>query len=268
MEMTVSDPPPRLAGRVAALWTFQGLTSGRYAGLPKPCAELIVSLSGQHRWYPTAHSAALHFDHGWLTPVQAVPRFAETIGMLDLVGARLRPDFCVQMFGTASLGEPGFPIPLDALIGPEATLLRERLLDCGTPRDRMGVLADWIASRVPEDASSWLPSDTHLSRTQWRVDALADLMGLSPRGLYKRFTTQLGFGPKFWLQLGRFDAVLRAAPRSGSLAELAVEMGYADQSHMAAEFQRFAGSGLGAYGRRRARDVTPMAAPHFLPPAG
>ena len=265
MEMTIYPPAARLQGQVAALWTLRGQTSGRYTGLPKPYAELIFSLSGQHRWYAAPDTHALNFDHGWLTPVQAGPRFAETSGMLDLVGARLRPDACVKMFGAASICEPATPIPLEALLGSEAQLLRERLYHSRVPGERVRILADWIGRRLSSSAPARLPDEVWLNRMQWRVDALADAMGLSPRGLHKRFVTQFGIGPKLWLQLGRFDAVLRAAPRSRSLADLAAEMGYADQAHMAVEFQRFAGSAPGAYGRRRERAAIPGNAPHFLP---
>lgn len=50
MEMQVQAPPSALAGQVAAIWTLQGRVAGWYAGLPKPYAELILSLSGRHVW--------------------------------------------------------------------------------------------------------------------------------------------------------------------------------------------------------------------------
>jgi hypothetical protein len=101
MEMQILPPPARLRGQVRALWVLRGRPVGRYQGLPKPYAELIVSLAGSHCWYSEPGAAGVRFEEGWLTPLQAAPRYAETAGELHLVGARLEPAACAQLFGVA-----------------------------------------------------------------------------------------------------------------------------------------------------------------------
>jgi AraC-like DNA-binding protein len=265
MDMMVLPAPPQLKGRVAALWALRGRPPGRYAGLPKPFAELVVSLSGVHHWQPSKEASPITFVDGWLTPVQSGPRYAATSGELHLIGARIDPLASARLFGLPAGAEVAAPVPLEALLGHEAGRFRDRLLEAPSDGARLGLLAAWLADRLADRSPAWLPPADTQRRLGWRVDALADALDLSPRGLRKRFAEQIGIGPKLWLQLGRFDALLRHQPARGSLADLAAEFGYVDQAHMSAEFARFAGVPPGRYGLARRIRAAPPAAPHFLP---
>jgi AraC-like DNA-binding protein len=265
--MTVRPAPAHLQGSVAALWELQGELSGRSTGLPKPFAELVISLSGFHLWRSRQEAAPISFSDGWLTPVQAAPRFAETVGRLHLVGVRLHPAAAAHLFGPAKADGPAYPIPLYALLGSEESRLRLALLHAEDTDERFRVLASWLSARLDGAAQTWLPSVHDLGRLRWRVDELARELGLSGRGLHKRFVQELGVGPKLWLQLGRFDAVLRCRPVPGSLADLAAAFGYADQAHLTTDFRRFAGLTPGAYIHARTKVAAPCGAPHLVPAA-
>ncbi len=262
MKMLVTPAPGHLRSAVTEFWALRGRPNGRYAGLPKPWVELVVSLSGLHRWQAGPTEPAMIYRGGWVTPLQDGPRYAETCGELHLIGARLSPDAAVALFGQKLPGGP--PIPLDALIGSEAETLYDVLHGAANDGERLASLARWLSDRLGDEAS-WLPHTHQISRGGWRTDALADLLGLSPRGLRKRFHNRLGVGPKFWLQLSRFDALLKASLSSGSLADTAVALGYSDQAHMTTEFSRFAGTPPGHYLRLRTESAAPEGAPHFVP---
>lgn len=263
--MTARPAPKHLQGSVAALWELRGDVRGQYAGLPKPYAEFVISLSGWHVWRSAENASPLTYLDGWLTPVQAAPRFAQTFGRLHLIGARLHPASAARLAGPADASGPAFPIPLDALLGTAGRQLRQWLLDAKNKESRFQVLASWLQTQLGCDGPAWLPDVHDLGRLGWRVDGLAEQLGLSTRGLHKRFVQQLGIGPKLWLQLGRFDAALRCRPASRPLADLAVDLGYSDQAHMTAEFRRFAGVSPGTYIRSRMRAAAPDDAPHLVP---
>ncbi|MEL6360482.1 MAG: helix-turn-helix domain-containing protein, partial [Pseudomonadota bacterium] len=112
-----------------------------------------------------------------------------------------------------------------------------------------------------------LPSVSELRILGWKTDALADYYGLTPRGLRKRFNTEIGLGPKFWLQLNRFDSVIRDELNTIGLAAAAAAHGYADQAHMSSDFRRFAGRPPRNYLVNRRDQDAPDEAPHFIPAA-
>ncbi|MEL7024523.1 MAG: helix-turn-helix domain-containing protein [Pseudomonadota bacterium] len=263
MEMTVVDAPRSIAGRVAALWSLRGNPQGEYSGLPKPFVELVVSLQGHHFWHTGEQGSSLEFEYGWLMPIQNGPRFATTIGSLHLIGARMPVDTACALFGPGIHDHGSLPVPLDCLIGHEAALLREQLIEQQYTLAQLRVLASWLSGRLSDPVSRVLPAA--IAPIGWRADRLAGAMGLSMRGLRRHFRQRFGIGPKFWLQLNRFDRVLSANMRRDSLAALAADFGFSDQSHLTTEFRRFAGRPPSEYLKTRASHAAPDAAPHFVP---
>jgi methylphosphotriester-DNA--protein-cysteine methyltransferase len=72
---------------------------------------------------------------------------------------------------------------------------------------------------------------------------VADALGIGERRLQQLFHAEVGLSPRSWSRLARLHACLRAlrqhaAPR---WAELAVDAGFYDQSHLANEFQALCG---------------------------
>jgi AraC-like DNA-binding protein len=80
------------------------------------------------------------------------------------------------------------------------------------------------------------------SRGNVSVQALVDGAGWSHRHFTEQFRRQVGVAPKTAARLLRFQyAVELLAARTGSLAEVAAAVGYADQAHFTREFAALAG---------------------------
>jgi AraC-like DNA-binding protein len=120
----------------------------------------------------------------------------------------------------------------------ESTLLA-RLGSEGVTRSAVDVaaLTGWVLRR----------------RGRVTVQQLVDGAGTSRQHLARLFREQAGVTPKLYSRLARFHAGLRYAGRGGrgDWAQVALEMGYADQSHMIAEFRRFSSLTPGALAGRR-----------------
>lgn len=73
----------------------------------------------------------------------------------------------------------------------------------------------------------------------FRVEQLADLTGLSVRELQRLFAAHVGVTPKFALRRHRLQEIALRLERGevANLAELAFELGYADQAHLARDFK-------------------------------
>ena len=79
-------------------------------------------------------------------------------------------------------------------------------------------------------------------RGRTTVDGMARAAGVSRQHLTREFHDRLGITPKLYCRLARFQSGLAyAGCRRVDWAQAAAEMGYADQSHMIAEFRRFGG---------------------------
>lgn len=81
-----------------------------------------------------------------------------------------------------------------------------------------------------------------------RVAHLAAAFGLTERTLQRLVVQRVGMTPKWLLQRRRLhDAVERLKAGTLSLAEIANELGYADQAHFTQDFRTFTGMTPGLY---------------------
>jgi AraC-like DNA-binding protein len=73
------------------------------------------------------------------------------------------------------------------------------------------------------------------------VGTLANLAGVSRQHLARLFRERVGVSPKLYCRLARFQSALYYATVGNNVdwAQAALETGYADQSHMIAEFREF-----------------------------
>ena len=79
------------------------------------------------------------------------------------------------------------------------------------------------------------------SRGQISIEDLARMAGVSRHHLTRTFRESVGIAPKLYGRLTRFRAALTAPAKSGEWAQVAVDAGYVDQSHMISEFREFSG---------------------------
>lgn len=100
-------------------------------------------------------------------------------------------------------------------------------------RDRFAARDAWIHTAV-----SWLAN-----RPGGKIKQLAGVLGVSERQLNRRFTAGVGYGPKLFQRILRFQRLLDLAgrPEAPGLAFLAMDAGYADQAHMNRECRELAG---------------------------
>jgi transcriptional regulator GlxA family with amidase domain len=133
----------------------------------------------------------------------------------------------------------------DAADAQHAVTIIEAFLRSRRPPD------DPSASQI-EAIVSWMitaPAGT-------RVTDVARHHGLTTRALQRLFRHHLGVGPKWVLQRYRLhEAAERiAAGRHGEWAEVALELGYADQAHFIRDFSAVVGIPPQTYALRSAAD--------------
>jgi AraC-like DNA-binding protein len=122
----------------------------------------------------------------------------------------------------------------------------ERLAEARDWSARFRVVVDFLQLRLgrspsPSALVSWAASRIDASCGAERIDELARQSGYSRKHLHARFLREVGLSPKRYAEVVRFDGLrqrLLANPTTG-LADLAAELGYADQAHMTRDARRF-----------------------------
>ncbi|MFE9421552.1 DUF6597 domain-containing transcriptional factor [Kitasatospora sp. NPDC006697] len=143
-------------------------------------------------------------------------------------------------------------VPAAELLGPEADRLNQLVL-ADDPGAKAAV-DDFLLSRLPgpdplaEQAAALVERITGTTDLH-RVDQLAELSGLSVRGLQRLFAEYVGAGPKWVLRRARLHEAAERAHRGTDVdwAALAAELGYADQAHFTRDFTTAVGTSPARY---------------------
>ncbi len=159
----------------------------------------------------------------------------------------------VALFGQVSdLND--MAIPIDAVLGRWGARLVEQVGNAATWEERFALLDDVFAARQCLDGNragdaispevSWLRRQLVATGGQARVEPLMDETGWSRRVVTERFRTQLGVSPKAYARILRFKravALLDGVGNGRTLADVATECGYYDQSHFTRDCVALAG---------------------------
>lgn len=148
-------------------------------------------------------------------------------------------------------------VPLEDLWGARAKELIESLLAAVEHRGDVGALVERaLLDRIrvqpfePASAVQARAGVRLLDGGNRSIDDVARQLGISGRHLRRIFHTTVGFGPKTYARITRFQRALalgRAQP--GRWSEVAHRAGYFDQAHLAADFRELALVSPGALGR-------------------
>jgi AraC-like DNA-binding protein len=155
-----------------------------------------------------------------------------------LVGARLRPGTAGAVFGmpVSELCDLS-PDAVDVLGRDVCAALLDALAAGSDPHALLVRAIQLRGSREPDPLVR--AAVVALGRPRARVGPVAGELGVSARQLQRRVTDAVGYGPKTLVRVLRFRRLQALAP--APLVELALDAGYADQSHMTAEVTRLAG---------------------------
>ncbi len=246
-----------LPGAVVSACAYEssGIPAGDHRGLPSPWITFIVSIDGPVRVSGTVDDGdrfdpdlATSYDVivAGLHPVAArVEQPSEQRG----VQLALHPLAAPALLGCRSAELLGPGDHGHEVLGRAATELHDRVSSRDDAEGRLDAVQDWVRSRVddarrtsvrPELLAAWRVVQAAEGRC--RVEDLARAVALSPRQLRTLMVAETGLSPKQLCRQFRFDNVIaHLAAGSQTLAEIAAEVGYADQAHLTREFRQMAG---------------------------
>jgi AraC-like DNA-binding protein len=230
-------PAPRLAGQVSSVWIQHVAADGvpyEHRTVPNGATELswelgsdLVTVSGPQRQPIVGH----------LAPGSTV------------VGIRFRPGVAPSILGPPASELVDQHVEVDRLWGRPALTLAERLAEAESPEGASRLLEDEVFRRITDASEPDPVVAAAIGRLQpWRPDDIGSWAAglfLSPRQLRRRFTAALGFGPKMFQRILRFQGFLALSQgrhgRDSGLARLARQAGYSDQSHLTRESSELTG---------------------------
>ncbi len=244
-----SVPAPGVDAVIESAWTGQVGRGRSLRVFPDGCADLVWD--GRGLTVVTTACGVLRHD---------LPSSLWTVGL------RLRCGTGGALLGLPMSELPSGATALSTVWGSSARRAEEALAPCTTPAEARRVLESLVAERLRQgvelDRLSIAAARALRSPSAGTAQVAADL-GVSERGLRRHVRHEVGVGPKELQRVLRFHRFLTrvesVARERASLADVAAELGYADQSHLGRDCRRLAGATPGelvrSWARRPGRNV-------------
>ncbi len=243
------DPIPRLRPFVTSVWGVASDRSPRHARervLPSGTMHLVVRIGGAPLVVFDDASGAGARRVG--TAVVGGPRSAHYVrdvsGPTRSVGIELGPGAAKLVFAGAATELAEAHTSLDDLWGADAERLRDRIAEARSLEGAMDVLESAMTERLPRVRGVHPAIARALDTMAASADRIGPAViesGLSHRAFIDRFRREVGLPPKQFARARRLARATEALAAHGSLADVALRAGYADQSHMTREFAEMAG---------------------------
>ena len=172
-----------------------------------------------------------------------------------IAGVRFRPGAAAAALNVAASELRNLEVELAAAVGSEAARQFDSVEDAPAPAARLEILErvlhTYLMRRPPPDPVAAALVTAIDARLAGPVRGLAGAAGISERQARRRFRHAVGYGLKSFQRIARLRR-LRAwalSPGLGSrpLAQIAFDLGYADQAHLTREIGALTGMSPAAF---------------------
>ncbi|QGW82822.1 helix-turn-helix domain-containing protein [Variovorax paradoxus] len=193
-------------------------------------------------------------------PVEAIgasaaPALVRLRGRVEGLSVTLRPGASAALLGMPAGEIAGTAVHLDQLWRGQGAELRERMAAAPDDSSRVAVLCAMLGQRLARADAALHPAAPMAATRAAQLIAesggrqslrdVAAAVGVGERRLQQLFQQQVGLSPRTWGRLARLHACLRALrqprPCMPGWAELALDGGFYDQSHLVNEFKALSG---------------------------
>jgi AraC-like DNA-binding protein len=243
-------PKPPLSKFVENFWLYEGNEAGRNIDriLPTGTLELVINLrQNELRMYDAECPENCSRFSGAIVSGAFGRGFAPAAEAF-IIGIHFRPGGAFPFLGLPAGELADTHVDLETLWGPSADWLWERLCEARTSAERFQLLQEALLSRLCRGVEQHYAVSAALemfgkNQAGPRVREAAKYLGLSQRRLIQVFKAEVGMTPKLFSRIQRFQKTRTFIQHNPSInwADLAIDLGYFDQSHFIREFLEFSG---------------------------
>ena len=220
--------------------------------VPDGGCEVVIDLSDapKQRWHDEHGERFDMHKRGWVSGMRTT-RIVIGVGSgAPMLVLRLRPGVLHALIGMPANELNDTVVDLDLLLGAVFGSVRDALGETLEQRGAQAMLDEteevlaplFPASTVERRVGIALQVLLHRNGIG-TVGAISDELGCSQKHLNDLFQRHCGLGPKRYASLVRFQSLVRRLERETDpdWAQLALEHGFYDQSHMVNQFQEMTG---------------------------
>jgi len=244
-------PPPPLDRFIQNYWYWEGEAPGHAKDTIMASGRLglLINLKrNQLSWYNGERFADRNLLKGIALCGTHSQAFAIDAHQPHMMGVQFWPGGAFPFFGAPAREFQNVHISLEDLWGADAERLHQRLVQAPTPHDKFDILQNALLAVAPESfdrhpAVAMALASIRKAPHRTNVAKLAAEAGISHKRFIRLFTDEVGFTPKLYARVQRFQRVLLRIfqLRDVDWGDVVEQHGYFDQSHFIRDFREFSG---------------------------
>ena len=251
LECAFAQVPTQLARHVHSWVGYSERTAGvfRRRELPISTIVVIIEFGPSLRVYESGSETRwARYEGGFVAGLAERFTLTEHAGHQAGIELRLTPFGARAIFGLPLSALAGTVVQLRDLLPPGQRSLSDRLASCRDWHARFAIVQALLAERIGNGRiacpkTQWALAQIHAAEGQLAVATLAQQLGCSRKHLATLFHDGVGFTPKAYAGVVRFERLVAHVKLGGKpgWAAAAARFGYADQAHLTREVKRYSG---------------------------
>lgn len=252
MLLRIHTPAAPLGNYVNTFTFYEGLNLGYTIErlLPDGTANLIIELDNIPKY--TFDNESLEkkekYSRAWMSGMQQ-----EYISIGSPPGSCM---FVIQFQPGGAYPFLHFPVEelnnqvVDAelIFGEDVIRLRDQLMEGATPETKFRRAEQWLMSHLSEASFSEKVINVAIQQichdpTLDSIELISQKTGYSQKQFIRLFKKYVGFSPKYFQRVQRFNKVLKEIEHQNEInwPALSYDCGFYDQAHFIREFHKFSG---------------------------
>jgi AraC-like DNA-binding protein len=250
VKYSTQNPPEALSDYVRFFWSLEAKVGTNepfvHRALPDNCLELIFYCQGQFSISSSSGEEGNTFTSGVFGHAKKYRQFT-TNSDFTLFGVFLYPHSFKMLFDLPAHELTDAMVDCETLWGAEGRILEEKVMLALDNARRVEIVSNFLFDRIKtteirDSGFMYLVKKVVTNNRLVSIPSFASDCNLSRRQFERKFKEFSGFSPKDFFRLVRFKNVLKESEhRNKSLAQIAIDSGYYDQSHFTHEFKKYSG---------------------------
>jgi AraC-like DNA-binding protein len=262
MKYSTFKPPQVLNSMVKFYWALEGTVCPGvpyvHRTLANASPELIFHYKGPFEELNNRGQPEKTFLTGVHAQTSKVRKFTAKSDF-GIFGVFLQPYAIPILFGIPTAEITDKLPDLSDLLGQEGDVISARMLTAQTNEERVAIINRFFCQRLTSFDRPEIVNAVHLinqSDGLVNVRDLAESSCLSQRQFERKFKEHVGFSPKTYTRIVRFNTLLwKYNFENKSLTQIAYDFGFYDQAHFVQDFKEFSGFSPKTYFSGNAKEV-------------
>ncbi|EPG64702.1 DUF6597 domain-containing transcriptional factor [Leptospira wolffii] len=177
-------------------------------------------------------------------------------GKNRVFGIKFRPGAFYPFYRKPISGFTDKTLTLEEVFGIPSLPLEEEVFSMDSEEELVRFAEKFLYERLPEEDKTVetinrIIEEISNKREIIKVEDIVEFSGLNKRTLQRMFQQYVGVGPKWVINRYRMFEILDRVSERTDWADLALELGYFDQSHFIKDFKRMVGLSPEEYSKKK-----------------